>query len=82
VRNIRISRPGWVAKASCRGGDPAVMAVFYPGAGKSAEPAKRICADCPVRIDCLSHALDHPEEQGIWGGTTDNERDRIRRRSA
>lgn len=43
--------------------------------------AKLICASCPVRPDCLSYALDHRQEQGIWGGLTEEERHRIPRRS-
>lgn len=34
--------------------------------------------DCPVRFECLDHALA-VREQGVWGGTTEKERDRIRR---
>lgn len=38
--------------------------------------------NCPVRIDCFTEALDrhHSEDVGIWGGTTPQQRDAIRRR--
>lgn len=33
-----------------------------------------MCDDCPVAQDCLEYALIY-EEQGVWGGTTEKERD-------
>ena len=36
--------------------------------------AKLLCADCPVRQECLEHALSVPEPFGVWGGTTPAER--------
>jgi hypothetical protein len=36
--------------------------------------AKLMCAACPYQIACLTYALKHPEEQGIWGGTTERDR--------
>lgn len=32
--------------------------------------AVRICHQCPVRGECLAHALGVPEHHGVWGGTT------------
>ena len=34
---------------------------------------------CPVRIQCLNYALNTRQDDGVWGGTTENERERIRR---
>jgi WhiB family redox-sensing transcriptional regulator len=39
---------------------------------------KAVCARCPVTADCLSWAL-REEPAGIWGGTTPEERRRLRR---
>jgi hypothetical protein len=36
--------------------------------------AKDICGRCPVREQCLDFALGTRESEGIWGGTTGNER--------
>lgn len=69
----------WQAKASCRGPQ---HAVFFPPshferkADKEAREAraKRICATCPVRRDCLDYALRIREPHGIWGGLNEVER--------
>ena len=42
--------------------------------------AKKICGSCQYNLDCLSFALERPETQGIWGGTTQTERRRLTRR--
>lgn len=35
--------------------------------------AKRVCAGCPVRLECLEWAIQW-NEIGVWGGTTEDER--------
>lgn len=55
---------------------------FYPTRHSSIEDirnAKRICAECPVRTQCLSYSLTNWEKMGIWGGRTEIERRSIRR---
>jgi WhiB family redox-sensing transcriptional regulator len=55
--------------------------LFYPERGSPAAAAKRICADCSVRSQCLDFALDSGEAWGIWGGMSrDERRDESRRR--
>ena len=34
---------------------------------------------CPVRVECLNYALNTKQDDGVWGGTTENERARIKR---
>lgn len=65
----------WQDSARCRGIDPDVF--FDP---ERWPDARRVCADCKVRLDCLAHALDAPEPRGIWGGLTPAERARHRSR--
>lgn len=40
--------------------------------------AKAVCVSCPVRVKCLSVAIQD-NVLGIWGGTTDGERRTIKR---
>lgn len=72
----------WRQHGACRGVDPDI---FYPVSDENAEPAKAICATCPVRETCLEYALSNRERDGIWGGATERERRRLirqRRKSA
>ena len=32
------------------------------------ERAKALCADCPIRRECLDAALERQEPWGVWGG--------------
>jgi WhiB family redox-sensing transcriptional regulator len=66
----------WVAKAACRTQDPDEL--FLRGAEQN--KAKRICAGCPVRTECLAEALDNQIEWGVWGGMTERERRALLRR--
>lgn len=69
----------WQAEALCAQTDPDE---FFPERGSSARPAKSVCAQCPVRQECLEYALEHDERFGIWGGMSESERRRIRQRFA
>ena len=69
----------WVDAAVCRGMD---TNLFFPGRGDPV-PAVVVeaCAACPVAGPCLDYALSRPlhECPGVWGGTSERERRRIRR---
>ena len=43
--------------------------------------AKSICRHCDVQRECLSYAMDEPVDHGIWGGLTERERRRHRRKA-
>jgi WhiB family transcriptional regulator, redox-sensing transcriptional regulator len=43
--------------------------------------AKRICDKCDIKQRCLDYALKEPELTGVWGGTTFQQRYKIRNRS-
>ena len=68
-------RSGWMLRGACRTEDPEL---FFPisaaGPGLAqVSSAKAVCGRCPVRANCLSYALiTRPD--GIWGGTTREER--------
>ena len=67
----------WRAKAACRDLD---TEIFFPDSESEAAPALEVCASCPVRMECLEWAIATRQHDGIWGGTTETERKRIRRR--
>jgi WhiB family transcriptional regulator, redox-sensing transcriptional regulator len=62
---------GWQARGRCAEIDPEL---FFPEKGCSATQAKRICAQCEVRAECLAWALANPEVQGVWGGLSEKQR--------
>lgn len=67
----------WQDQALCAQTDPEA---FFPEKGGSTREAKRICQACSVRDECLEYALEHDERFGIWGGLSDRERRRLKRR--
>lgn len=50
---------------------------WFPHPTESPDAALAICADCPVRDQCLDAHLF--EQAGIWGGTTGRQRSRLRK---
>jgi len=68
---------GWAAHALCAGSDPEV---FFPPSDDPATEARDICAACPVRGQCLAHAVTADERFGIWGGLDPRQRHTLRRR--
>ncbi len=69
----------WMLEAKCLDADPEA---FFPEKGGSTREAKRICATCPVREECLDFALTQDERFGIWGGLSERERRRAKRLTA
>lgn len=76
VAELQAPSPTWHPAAACRGTKPEL---FYPLRGEPTAPAKAVCATCPVIVDCLNYALSNHETFGIWGGTSERERRRLRR---
>ena len=68
----------WRSDALCAQTDPEA---FFPGKGGSTQEAKKVCADCTVRKQCLEWAIDHYERFGIWGGMSERERRRYKKRT-
>lgn len=68
--------------AACRGQH---VSVFYPDQEQAKHKAYailmaeavRICATCQVKEPCLEYAIEN-EPMGIWGGTTEMQRHRMR----
>jgi WhiB family redox-sensing transcriptional regulator len=67
----------WAEQAICKKLDlDTAMRLFYPkGNGRDykddIEASKRVCAQCPVRSECLEHAVSNVEDNGTWGGLTE-----------
>lgn len=74
-------RPAWMDEAVCAGigSDWWYPQTRQDGASTFADRAKRICATCPVQVECLEYALDIRDAYGIWGGLTAAERRKISR---
>ncbi len=68
----------WQERALCAQTDPEA---FFPEKGGSTREAKRICSGCEVRAECLEYALENDERFGIWGGMSERERRKQRRRA-
>lgn len=71
-----LGRPAWHAQAACRGMGPDL---FFVRRGEPTEPAKAICATCPVIGPCGEAG---EMEVGIWGGASARTRRRERRPAA
>ncbi|ANZ37871.1 MULTISPECIES: WhiB family transcriptional regulator [Actinomycetes] len=68
----------WQERALCAQTDPEA---FFPEKGGSTREAKRICLGCEVRSECLEYALQHDERFGIWGGLSERERRKLKKRA-
>jgi WhiB family transcriptional regulator, redox-sensing transcriptional regulator len=73
------SRAEWWSRAACSTSDPEL---FFPGSSSGSaltqvRRAKVICARCEIQQACFEYALAAGPMQGIWGGTTEEERRRL-----
>jgi WhiB family transcriptional regulator, redox-sensing transcriptional regulator len=73
----------WWSQAACRSADPEL---FFPisaldASSRDVARAKAICGRCGARPQCLAHAMEAGSLQGIWGGTTEEDRRRLRVRA-
>ena len=78
--------PDWTEHADCAGGDTDHDFFPHPTDYAGIARGKRICADCPVRVDCLGWALhlerSRERRYGIYGGLTPDERHRLATKGA
>ncbi|MGW1158455.1 WhiB family transcriptional regulator [Streptomyces sp. NPDC002513] len=63
----------WAERAACRGQE---LDLFFTDSKTGITAAKRICAACPVREECLAEALraEDGSRYGVYGGLTKEER--------
>ena len=68
----------WQTDSLCAQTDPEA---FFPEKGGSTRDAKKICTACEVKSQCLEYALANDERFGIWGGLSERERRKLRKRA-
>jgi WhiB family redox-sensing transcriptional regulator len=71
----------WQAEGLCKDEDSEVFFLDPNMRGDikrlRVDVAKSICNPCPVKKECLEHALAVPENYGVWGGLSEEERANI-----
>lgn len=91
MSELTVRATGWMERANCR---DAAAELFFPevvgrpkadAAGLRAEhrqvtQAKSWCTGCPVLQECLEYAIVNKMD-GIWGSTTAQERNRLKRKT-
>ncbi len=66
----------WRLRGACSRVDVNDM---FPETNREQREAAQLCLlACPVREECLSYALRADERWGVWGGTTETEREKLR----
>ena len=81
---LTIESDEWRRVASCRDTDPDL---FFPvgttgPAIVQIENAKAVCRQCEAQVDCLEYAIATNQDSGIWGGTSEEERRKLRKQYA
>jgi WhiB family redox-sensing transcriptional regulator len=80
-RSIEWDTDDWRRFAACRDTDPDL---FFPigttgPAVDQIAAAKRVCGACEAQSPCLEFALITNQEAGVWGGTSEEERRKLRK---
>ena len=79
-----ITELDWQDKGACKDADRDLF--FHPEGERGLarrrriEKAKKVCATCVVIDTCRDSALKKEEEFGIWGGLSEEERRKLRKR--
>src|SRR5215203_5887957 len=69
---------GWQERALCAQTDPEA---FFPEKGGSTREAKKVSLSCDVRGECLEDAVAQDERVGIWGGLSEREGRKLKKRA-
>lgn len=74
----------WMDQAACAGLSTEIVNRWFFSdeafRGQEWKAAIKMCDGCVVREQCLAFVLDHPDSMpGVWGGTTENQRRRMKR---
>jgi WhiB family redox-sensing transcriptional regulator len=81
VEPYSIEDDDWRDDAACRDTNPDL---FFPvgttgPAIEQIDQAKAVCHECPSQVPCLEFALMTNQDSGVWGGTSEEERRKIRK---
>src|SRR3954452_7469417 len=79
--SLTVDNDNWRQYAACRDTDPDL---FFPvgttgPAIEQIDAAKAVCCACDVQSACLEFALATNQESGVWGGTSEEERRKLRK---
>jgi WhiB family transcriptional regulator, redox-sensing transcriptional regulator len=75
--SLPLALPGhWQDEAACADAD---ADLFFSIDEEDQRRALSLCDACPVRTECLEHAIAHGEPYGIWGGLREQDRRRLTR---
>lgn len=81
-----LSKENWQEQATCAQVD---VELFFPDTMQAAGPALQLCADCPVREECVQYGdaveagtLDWRHLFGVLGGETPKQRAARRKKAA
>jgi len=78
---LTLASDEWRRVSACRDTDPDL---FFPvgttgPAIEQIENAKAVCDSCEAQTECLEYALATNQDSGIWGGTSEEERRKLRK---
>lgn len=76
---MSVGAPAYTPVEACASQNPEVMFPDVTDA-RGVHQARLVCRSCPVRERCLEAAVTRREPDGVWGGLTEPERERLRRR--
>ena len=79
--SLTLASDEWRQYSACRDTNPDL---FFPvgttgPAIEQIETAKAVCRECLAREECLEYALATNQDSGIWGGTSEEERRKLRK---
>ncbi|MFZ4431771.1 MAG: WhiB family transcriptional regulator [Microthrixaceae bacterium] len=81
TRSLDLASDNWRDQSACRDTDPTL---FFPVGTTGAAldqiaSAKAVCDTCAAKTPCLEFALTTNQDSGVWGGTSEEERRKLRR---
>lgn len=70
-----MSRLQWMDEALCQ---EVGLDIFFPETNGESLEARKICSLCNVKDECLEYAMQ-ANVVGVWGGTTSDQRQKMKR---